>query len=224
MRRSPNHRHPVRQNRLGTVSASLAKSRPTSGTSGAVLIVQVPFRPPDFPDDFSHRARSSWILSLSKSLSSDNGGKSSSFLESEIIEKLLRVVPNIAGFPGTSRWPTTRIQFRSSNVRVILVLTATPRISSISPRVTGCRYTMIDKRLEQCARITRRPLFPQLLELMRHRAADLNPETRWTTSTSSIPRSAYSACKSIIAARISCRAGASLSPNKALQFFHSQAA
>ena len=45
-----------------------------------------------------------------------------------------RVLPNSAGLPGTSRWPTTRIHSRSSSVLTMLVDTATPRICSISAR------------------------------------------------------------------------------------------
>ena len=54
-----------------------------------------------------------------------------------------RVVAYSAGRPGTSRWPITSIQPRSSSCLTTCVFTVTPRISSISPRVTGCRYAMI---------------------------------------------------------------------------------
>ncbi|MDT4843403.1 hypothetical protein FQZ97_773350 [compost metagenome] len=50
-----------------------------------------------------------------------------------------RVVPNRAGRPGASRWPMTSIQPRSSRAFTICDDTVTPRMSSISPRVTGWR-------------------------------------------------------------------------------------
>ena len=73
------------------------------------------------------------ILSISV-----NGGNSVSE-RSPISSRKRRVVANKAGRPGTSRWPTTSIQPRDSSVRITPWDTDTPRISSISPRVTGWR-------------------------------------------------------------------------------------
>ncbi|CFU11340.1 Uncharacterised protein [Bordetella pertussis] len=49
------------------------------------------------------------------------------------------MVANSAGRPGASRWPMTSIQPRSSSTLTICDDTVTPRMSSMSPRVTGCR-------------------------------------------------------------------------------------
>ena len=50
-----------------------------------------------------------------------------------------RVVANSAGRPGASRWPMASIQPRSSSCLMIWLPTVTPRMSSMSPRVTGWR-------------------------------------------------------------------------------------
>ena len=50
-----------------------------------------------------------------------------------------RVVAYSAGRPGASRWPIDRSSPRSSSCLTIGVPTATPRMSSMSPRVTGWR-------------------------------------------------------------------------------------
>src|SRR3989344_1066609 len=49
-----------------------------------------------------------------------------------------RVVANKAGRPGASRGPMTSTQPRSSSCLTMCELTVTPRMSSMSPRVTGC--------------------------------------------------------------------------------------
>ena len=74
--------------------------------------------------------------------SSSSGGSSSSerrFRSS----RNFRVVAKSAGRPGVSRWPTISIQPRSSSAFSVGGETATPRMSSMSPRVTGWRYAMI---------------------------------------------------------------------------------
>ena len=45
-------------------------------------------------------------------------------------------MPYIAGLPGTSRWPTTRIHSRSCRVFIICELTATPRIRPETSSIT----------------------------------------------------------------------------------------
>src|SRR5690606_19804339 len=72
-------------------------------------------------------ATPSWVSS---------SGSSSSALSPRSSRNCL-VVPNKAGRPGASRWPRTSIQPRSSRVLTIWDETVTPRMSSMSPRVTG---------------------------------------------------------------------------------------
>ena len=67
-----------------------------------------------------------------------SGGSSSRLLRPKY-SRNSRVVPSSSGRPGRSRWPTTRIHCRSSSVRVMFGLTATPRTASISARVIGWR-------------------------------------------------------------------------------------
>ena len=50
-----------------------------------------------------------------------------------------RVVANKAGRPTVSRCPMTSTQPRSSSCLITMELMVTPRMSSISPRVAGCR-------------------------------------------------------------------------------------
>ena len=73
----------------------------------------------------------------------DSSGGSSSSARSPRSSRNWRVVPNSAGRPGASRWPITSIQPRSSSALTIWDDTVTPRMSSISPRVTGWRQATI---------------------------------------------------------------------------------
>src|SRR5574340_1835457 len=90
----------------------------------------------------ANSSRNSGINAVSSGVtrfpSSSNGGNSDSVRSPRSLRKW-PVVPNSAGRPGTSRWPIASIQPRSSSVLMMLGLTDTPRMSSMSPRVTGWR-------------------------------------------------------------------------------------
>ncbi|MNQ32924.1 hypothetical protein D3C85_463430 [compost metagenome] len=69
----------------------------------------------------------------------DSRGGSSSSARRPRSSRNWRVVPNSAGRPGASRCPITSIHPLSSKAFTICDDTVTPRMSSISPRVTGWR-------------------------------------------------------------------------------------
>ncbi|MDT4878677.1 hypothetical protein FQZ97_1142920 [compost metagenome] len=115
---------------MGSVArGSATRSRSDSGTSGS-----------DAPgcrlfarDSKSRRSSADSCTSLPSS-----GGNWSSEA-SPRSSRNWRVVANKAGRPTVSRWPMTSIQPRSSSCLMISELIVTPRMSSMSPRVTGWR-------------------------------------------------------------------------------------
>src|SRR5512139_1683774 len=112
--------------------------------SGAVLTRAVSITAPNVwgTSLSSNSSRNSGINAVSSGVtrwpSSSSGGNSDSVRSPRSLRKC-PVVPNSAGRPGTSRWPMASIQPRSSSVLMMLGLTDTPRMSSMSPRVTGWR-------------------------------------------------------------------------------------
>src|SRR6185312_16400437 len=84
------------------------------------------------------RAACCWGSVSRADCSSSRGGSSSSVLRLRS-SRNFRVVAKIAGRPGVSRWPITSTQPRSTSAFSVGGETATPRTSSMSPRVTGCR-------------------------------------------------------------------------------------
>jgi hypothetical protein len=86
--------------------------------------------------------------------SSANGGSSARERRLRSSRKV-RVVAYSAGRPGVSRWPTASIHCRSSSVLTMWVDTATPRIASMSPRVSQLLVGDDRQRLHTRTRITR---------------------------------------------------------------------
>ena len=84
------------------------------------------------------------------------------------------MVPSSSGLPGTSRWPTTRIQLRSSSV--LMMFGIDRDAADLFDLAARDRLPVGDQRqrLEQRARILGRPLLPQARDRLRHRGADLN--------------------------------------------------